>query len=94
MFISTKLLPVLALAVSTAPPGAQARNNAQLLMHQANTTQMTPDCWATNFGFTLQRTERLDTEAKDSTLCLFIFAFSSTCRYLDHIGRLLNEREI
>ena len=51
MFISTKLLPVLALVISLAPLAAQARNSAPLLMHQANTTKMTPDFWATNFGF-------------------------------------------
>jgi hypothetical protein len=51
MFISTKLLPVLALAVSLAPLAAQARNGDPRLIHHANTTQMTPACWATNFGF-------------------------------------------
>src|ERR1700730_291570 len=41
-----------------------------------------------------QRTERLDTGAKDLTLRSFIFAFSSTCGYFHHIRRFLNERYI
>jgi hypothetical protein len=44
--------------------------------------------------YTLQRPKRLDTEAKGLTLRSFIFAFSSTCRYFDHIGRFLNEHDI
>jgi hypothetical protein len=51
MFVSTKLLPVLALVVSLAPLAAQARNADPRLIHHANATQMTPACWATNFGF-------------------------------------------
>jgi len=44
--------------------------------------------------YTLQKPKRLDTEARDLTLRSFIFASSSTCRYFDHIGRFLNERDI
>jgi hypothetical protein len=51
MFISTKLLPVLALAISLAPLAAQARSGDLRLIHQSNATQMTPACWATIFGF-------------------------------------------
>ena len=43
MFVSTKLLPVLALVVSLAPIAAQARN--------ADAAHMAPACWATDFGF-------------------------------------------
>jgi hypothetical protein len=51
MFISTKLLPVLALAVNLAPLAAQARNGDPRLIYQANASQMTPACWTTNFRF-------------------------------------------
>ena len=51
MFISTNLLPMLALAVSLSPLAAQARNGDPRLFRNANATQMTPACWATNFGF-------------------------------------------
>jgi hypothetical protein len=34
-----------------APLTAQACNGDPRLIHQANATQMTPACWATNFGF-------------------------------------------
>jgi hypothetical protein len=51
VLISTKLLPVLALAVGLAPLAAQARDSDPRLMHQANLMQTSSDCWATNFGF-------------------------------------------
>src|SRR5580693_8184292 len=56
-------------------------------------------CFGSRSEFTdnvkrLQRTERLDTEAKDLTLRSFIFAVSLTCSYLNPIGRFLNEHNI